>query len=143
MMISGLLSNSNNNSFQKTPGLANLPIIGALFRSNGFQRNETELVVIITPYLVKPVNNARDIALPTDGARAPSDIDRVLLGTLSGKSGGPRPVPTVAPSPYATPSVGAVAPVLPAPQPDLRRDKADARSTKSTKGIVPAPGFSN
>ncbi len=143
MMISGLLSNSSNNSFQKTPGLANLPIIGALFRSNGFQRNETELVVIITPYLVKPVNNARDIALPTDGARAPSDLDRVLLGTLSGKQGGPRPVPTVAPSPYATPSVGAVAPVPPAPQPDQRRDKADARSTKSTKGIVPAPGFSN
>ena len=143
MMISGLLSNSNNNSFQKTPGLSNLPIIGALFRSNGFQRNETELVVIITPYLVKPVNNARDIALPTDGARTPSDIDRVLLGTLSGKAGGPRPVPTVAPSPYATPTVGAVAPVLPAPRPDQRREKADARSSKSTKGIVPAPGFSN
>ncbi len=143
MMISGLLSNSANNSYQKTPGLANLPIIGALFRSNGFQHNETELVVIITPYLVKPVNNARDIALPTDGARTPSDIDRVLFGTLSGKQGGPRPVPTVASSPYATPTVGAVAPVLPAPLPDQRREKADVRPIKSTKGIVPAPGFSN
>lgn len=144
MMISGLLSNSSNNSFQKTPGLGNLPIIGALFRSNGFQRNETELVVIITPYLVKPVNNARDIALPTDGATTPSDLDRVLLGTLSGKAGGPRPVPSIAPSPsYAAPTVGAVAPVLPRPMPDTRHDKADTRSTKSTKGIAPAPGFSN
>ncbi len=138
MMISGLLSNGSNNSFQKTPGLANLPIIGALFRSNGFQRNETELVVIITPYLVKPVNNARDIALPTDGARAPSDIDRVLFGKLSGPSNGPRPVPMIAPSP------GMPASGMPAlPQSDARRDKADVRSSKSTKGATPAPGFSN
>ncbi|MEG3165907.1 type II and III secretion system protein family protein [Sphingomonas sp. PB2P19] len=147
MMISGLLSNSHNNSFDKTPGLSNLPIIGALFRSNAFQRNETELVVIVTPYLVKPVNNARDIALPTDGARAPGDIERVLMGTLSGPSSGPRPVPTITPPRYAAPSVGASAPVQPLPQPDTRRDKADARadarSTKSNKGTVPAPGFSN
>jgi pilus assembly protein CpaC len=143
MMISGLLSNNRNNSVDKTPGLASLPIIGALFRSNSFIRNETELVVIITPYLVKPVNNARDIALPTDGDRAPTDAERLLLGTLTGPSGGPRPVPTVAPSPYVAPSVGAVAPVLPQPQPDTRRDKADTRPAKAKKGALPAPGFSN
>ncbi len=154
MMISGLLSNSHNNSYDKTPGLANLPIIGALFRSNAFQRNETELVIVITPYLVKPVNNASDIALPTDGARAPTDIDRVLLGTLSASSGGKRPVPTVARAGYAQPSVGAAAPVLPVPRGDSRRTEDDVRAPApltpgSGKGIkpgtaaVPAPGFSN
>jgi pilus assembly protein CpaC len=150
MVISGLLSNSHNNSYDKTPGLSNLPIIGALFRSNAFQRNETELVIVITPYLVKPVNNASDIALPTDGARAPGDLDRVLLGTLSASGGSKRPVPTVAPPSYAQPSVGAVAPILPMPRGDVRRAEDDAMprpdtkaGTKSKKGVVPAPGFSN
>ena len=152
MMISGLLSNSHNNSYDKTPGLSNLPIIGALFRSNAFQRNETELVIVITPYLVKPVNNASDIALPTDGARAPSDIDRVLLGTLSASGGGKRPVPTVARPAYVQPSVAATAPVMPVPLGDVRRNEDDVRTpaptsrgtgTKPGKAVVPAPGFSN
>ncbi|MEG3082895.1 type II and III secretion system protein family protein [Sphingomonas sp. PB2P12] len=151
MMISGLLSNSHNNSYDKTPGLANLPIIGALFRSNAFQRNETELVIVITPYLVKPVNNARDIALPTDGARAPTDIDRVLLGTLSAGGGGQRPVPTVARPAYVQPSVGAAAPVMPVPLGDVRRNEDAVRTPapmrkgngKPGKAVVPAPGFSN
>jgi len=151
MMISGLLSNSHNNSYDKTPGLSNLPIIGALFRSNAFQRNETELVIVITPYLVKPVNNASDIALPTDGARAPTDLDRVLLGTLSASGGGKRPVPTVAPASYVQPSVGAAAVVRPTPLGgDVRRPEDDVvppttRNTggKAKNGSVPAPGFSN
>lgn len=150
MMISGLLSNNNNNTYDKTPGLSNLPIIGALFRSNAFQRNETELVIVITPYLVKPVNNASDIALPTDGARAPTDLDRVLLGRLSATDGGKRPVPTLAPPTYARPAIGAAAPVMPVPRSDVRRSEADATpavqtkgNAKPKKGTVPAPGFSN
>ena len=150
MMISGLLSNSHNNSYDKTPGLSNLPVIGALFRSNAFQRNETELVIVITPYLVKPVNNASDIALPTDGARAPTDLDRVLRGTLSASDGGKRPVPTVAPSPYARPTVGAAAPILPLPRGDVRRNEDDIAPPVKTRsaaragnGALPAPGFSN
>ncbi len=150
MMISGLLSNNNNNTYDKTPGLSNLPIIGALFRSNAFQRNETELVIVITPYLVKPVNNASDIALPTDGARAPTDLDRVLLGRLSATDGGKRPVPTLAPPTYARPAIGAAAPVMPVPRSDVRRSEADATPAVQTKGnakpkkdAVPAPGFSN
>ncbi|HXH16672.1 MAG TPA: type II and III secretion system protein family protein [Sphingomonas sp.] len=150
MMISGLLSNSHNNSYDKTPGLSNLPIIGALFRSNAFQRNETELVIVITPYLVKPVNNASDIALPTDGARSPSDIDRVLLGTLSASGGGKRPVPTMAPSPYAPSSAGAVAPILPMSRGDTRRAENEimppantGTRAKARKGDMPTPGFSN
>ncbi len=50
MVVGGLLQNSqNDNSITKTPGLGDVPILGALFRSNGFQRNETELVIVITP----------------------------------------------------------------------------------------------
>ncbi len=78
-MIAGLLSNSHDNNIDKAPGLGDVPILGALFRSNAFQRNETELVIVITPYLVKPVN-ANDIALPTDGYHAPGDIERILGG---------------------------------------------------------------
>ena len=52
-------------------------------------------------------------------------------------------MPTIAPPTNAVPMVGAAAPVLPVPQPDTRRDKADTRSTKSSKGVTPAPGFSN
>ncbi|MDQ3139522.1 MAG: type II and III secretion system protein family protein, partial [Pseudomonadota bacterium] len=53
-MIGGLLSNGGNNSVERTPFLGNLPILGALFRSNGFRKNQTELVIVVTPYLVKP-----------------------------------------------------------------------------------------
>lgn len=100
MMISGLLSNIHNNSYDKTPGLGDVPILGALLRSNQFQRNESELVIVITPYLVKPVDNLNQITLPTDGYRAPTDVERVLLGDLAAASKEPqrRPVPTNGPA---------------------------------------------
>ena len=149
MMIGGLLQNSHNNSLSKSPGLGDVPVLGALFRSNGWQRNETELMIVITPYLVKPVSNVSDIALPTDGEKAPTDLQRILLGTLgSGTSGEKRPVPTMAPGPVVAPAIGAAAPVQPGPgwgpapaaaatpEPRLpkQRNKGDAAAT---------PGFSN
>jgi len=147
MMIGGLLSNSHDNNIEKTPGLGDVPVLGALFRSNGWRRSETELVVIITPYLVKPVNNAADIHLPTDGEKAPTDLQRVLLGELgTGTTGGTRPVPTMAPPSQAQPSIGAAAPVLPSPSPDALLGAPDAKATKKSKGkkAAPAmPGFSN
>src|SRR5206468_2711605 len=66
-MIAGLLQNTTNNSVDKTPLLGDLPILGALFRSTKFQRQETELVIVVTPYLVRPVST--QLALPTDGMR--------------------------------------------------------------------------
>lgn len=152
-MIGGLLQNSHNNSFEKTPGLGDVAILGALFRSNAFQRNETELVIIITPYLVKPVNG-NDIALPTDGYKAPTDFDRLMMGQLgSGITGGDRPKPSMAPPVGAGPAFGAAAPVpvLPAPEPgpqQQRREEPVAKNTppepksKSKKGATVAPGFS-
>ena len=140
-MIAGLLQNSHNNSIDKTPGIGDLPVLGALFRSNGFQRNETELVIVITPYLVKPVN-ANDIVLPTDGYKAPTDLDRVLFGQLGGgANGGSRPKPAMEAGPPAQPALGATAPVAPAPAPEPRAPATKPKDAKAPP--APTPGFSN
>jgi pilus assembly protein CpaC len=98
-MIGGLLQNDHNNSVQKAPFLGNLPILGALFRSTTFQKSESELVIVVTPYLVKGVD-ANRMALPTDGYRSATLGDRVLLDkTNAGETGGKRPVPTPADRP--------------------------------------------
>ena len=144
MMIGGLLQNSHNNSLDKTPFLGDLPIIGSLFRSNSFQRNETELVIIITPYLVKPVNSPSQIALPHDGYRAPDDAARILMGELGSGGNGPRPVPTMIPGGSGpAPTIGAAAAVPALPRRDRPVAAADPRSLSKKKGAVPAPGFSN
>jgi pilus assembly protein CpaC len=149
MVIGGLISNQTNNTIDKAPGLGNLPILGALFRSTAWKRNESELVIVITPYLVKPVN-ANDIVLPTDGYQAPTDLGRVFLGKLGGGvSGGDRAKPTMATPNVGGPSVGAnaplpVAPNSPVPAPDAKRDENKAVLPKKSKkdAGTPAPGFS-
>jgi pilus assembly protein CpaC len=94
-MLAGLLQNRNNNSIEKAPILGDLPILGALFRSTSYQRNETELVIVVTPYLVRPVSG--QIALPTQGYRAPTDAQQMLLGqTFTGVSGPAAMVPAPA-----------------------------------------------
>jgi len=106
-MLAGLLQNRNNNSIQKAPFLGDLPILGALFRSTSYQRNETELVIIVTPYLVRPVSN--QLAVPTQGYRAPTDGEMVLGGQTFSGARGPAaanpPVAAVAPAggPVAAP----------------------------------------
>ncbi|MGB3722648.1 MAG: type II and III secretion system protein family protein [Pacificimonas sp.] len=77
-MIGGLTRNTFQTSTDKVPFLGDLPILGALFKSDSFRRDETELVIIATPYLVKPVSGR--LALPTDGMRAPNAAERWLLG---------------------------------------------------------------
>ena len=79
--VGGLLSNDVQNTVSKFPGLGDLPVLGALFRSQRFQTNETELVILVTPYLVKPVDEPV-MAAPTDGYEAPNDIERILEGRL-------------------------------------------------------------
>ena len=93
-MIAGLLRNTNTNNVNKAPFLGDLPILGALFRSTSFKRSETELVIIVTPYLVRPTSGK--LALPTQGYRAPTDVELNLEGqTFKGVSGS-------APAPAAT-----------------------------------------
>ena len=82
-MIAGLLRNHNTNDINKAPFLGDLPIIGALFRSTSFRRDETELVIIVTPYLVRPTSG--QLATPLDGLRLPNDAQQVFMGqTFSG-----------------------------------------------------------
>ena len=69
--IAGLLQNTTNQNVSRVPGLGDLPVLGALFRSNDFQRQESELVVIVTPYIVRP--SSGKLAAPTDGFVPPSD----------------------------------------------------------------------
>ncbi len=79
--IGGLLSSGIQNAISKTPGLGDLPVLGTLFRSTAFRRDETELVIIVTPYLVRPVDEPV-LATPNDGYKAPNDIERILEGRL-------------------------------------------------------------
>lgn len=145
-VIAGLLQNSHNNSIDKTPGLGDVPVLGALFRSNGFIRGETELVIVVTPYLVKPVN-ANDVVLPTDGYKSPTDVERVLLGELSGgKTGLDRPKPRMIAPAGSEPAIGAATPLAPQPQPQLATPIAPvplaARDPRRKKGSASAaPGF--
>jgi pilus assembly protein CpaC len=97
MMIAGLLRNTNSNSITKAPFLGDLPILGMLFRSTKFQRQETELVVIVTPYLVRPVSG--QLATPTSGYRATTDVEQVMEGqTFKGVSGSPARLPAPTPA---------------------------------------------
>ena len=90
-VIGGLMRNSNSNSIDRAPGLGNIPIIGALFRSTRYRREETELMIVVTPYLVRPVS-ANQIALPTDGYRNPDEASRLILGTTNASRNEPRPI---------------------------------------------------
>ena len=104
-VIGGLLNNNTSNSVNKAPFLGDLPILGQLFRSNGWKRSESELVIVVTPYLVKPVSDSK-IALPTDGYKLGTDAQEVLLDQHSDSvSGKKRPKPTATP-PVTQPAVG-------------------------------------
>jgi len=89
--IAGLLSDNHRNVINKFPILGDIPILGTVFRSNQFQKNETELVVLVTPYLVKPTT-AKETRMPTDAYVEPNDFEFYLLGKKEGRSA-PRPKP--------------------------------------------------
>jgi len=82
MMIAGLVNDDIRQTVNAVPGLTKIPVLGALFRSREFVRNESELVVIITPYLVKPVAR-NDLAKPDDNFNAPSDGAGIFLGRVN------------------------------------------------------------
>ena len=77
--IAGLLQNNITRDVSKLPGLGELPVLGGLFRSDRFQRNETELVIIVTPYIVRSVDSQR-LSTPTKGLTPPNDTDRLYRG---------------------------------------------------------------
>jgi pilus assembly protein CpaC len=78
--IAGLMQNNITQNLQKFPWLGDVPVLGQLFRSDQFQRDESELVVIVTPYVVRPVATANRLLAPTDGFVPSSDKNLVLYG---------------------------------------------------------------
>ncbi|MFZ6047222.1 type II and III secretion system protein family protein [Pseudomonas sp. CR3202] len=89
--IAGLISENTRDFVSRFPGLGDIPVLGHLFRSQSFQNGETELVILVTPHLAKPVD-AKAVRLPTEKFVEPSDLDFYLLGKTKGREPG-RPVP--------------------------------------------------
>ncbi len=85
--IAGLLRESVRQVVSKFPLLGDTPILGMLFRSTSFQKSETELVIIVTTHLVKPLDMAKQ-TLPTDAYIEPDDFEFYLLGVLEGRGAG-------------------------------------------------------
>jgi pilus assembly protein CpaC len=97
--IAGLLSDISRNVINKFPVLGDIPVLGVLFRSTNFQKNETELVALVTPHLVKPMTQGK-ARLPTDKYIEPSDVDVYLLGLDQGRQKPPvKTAPAAAPLP--------------------------------------------
>jgi pilus assembly protein CpaC len=78
--IAGLLQKTSVDQTNALPWIGDIPVIGALFKSNDFQRGESELVIIVTPYVVQPTADPTALRMPIDHFRAATDLDRVLFG---------------------------------------------------------------
>ncbi|QZD94790.1 type II and III secretion system protein family protein [Qipengyuania gelatinilytica] len=134
-MIAGLLSNNSQNSIEKAPGLGDVPLLGNLFRSTNYRKGETELVIVVTPYLVKPVN-ANDIRLPTDGYLKPTEFQRLIeLREADGVSGASRPMPSANGS-------GAAPQLSQGTQAEGEQVAAQADTRRNEKTAAAKPGFS-
>ncbi|MBB2156037.1 type II and III secretion system protein family protein [Gluconacetobacter diazotrophicus] len=77
--IAGLMQDSTNMQGLGLPFLGDIPVLGALFKSSSFQKNESELVIVVTPYLVRPVDNESMLHSPDDNWAPPGDLDRIFL----------------------------------------------------------------
>jgi pilus assembly protein CpaC len=91
--IAGLLSDSSTQNARGLPGIGELPVLGPLFRSNAFQRGQTELVIVVTPYLVRPVSNPQALTSPTTGMVLSNDLDRIVYNRQLAR-GSAQPVTT-------------------------------------------------
>ncbi len=88
-MIAGLLRDDMTTAIRQLPGINEIPILSSLFRSTDFQKNESELVIAVTPYLVDPLKS-NDVRLPTDDFRTPSNMEMFFYGALGSISHGER-----------------------------------------------------
>ena len=93
--IAGLLQRSTAQLADGVAGASDIPVLGALFRSTAFRRAETELVIIVTPYLVRPVSDPRVLQGPTEGFKPATDLDRVLFQRQVARGTPTRPSPAV------------------------------------------------
>lgn len=84
--IGGLIKDNATGALKAIPGVGEVPVLGALFRSTSFQQDRTELIFLITPHLVKPLQTA-DVALPTDSFSKPNEVDVYATGNMEGRGG--------------------------------------------------------
>ena len=100
--IAGLLQQTSQQDIKKMPWLGDVPVLGSLFKSDAYQRAETELVIIITPFFVEPTNG--QLRTPLSGRVPPTDVDRLVMQRLN------HPTPpqrlSVGREQYAGPSAG-------------------------------------
>ena len=87
LTLAGLMQEQTKQNINGLPGLMNLPVLGALFKSRDFQSGQTELVIIVTPYVVKPVAR-KELSRPDDGFADPTDPAAVFLGRINRIYGG-------------------------------------------------------
>lgn len=140
--IGGLIKDNAQGTLKALPGIGELPVLGALFRSTSFQQDRTELVFIITPHLVQPLETA-DVPLPTDSFTKPNEADVYATGNMEGR-GGLRQhgaAPAAAPA-NAAPGAAAptgVAPAAAAPAPAAPAAPAAAAAPAKDAAASPAP----
>ncbi|KVV41462.1 secretin [Burkholderia territorii] len=121
--IGGLIKDNASGALKAIPGVGEVPVLGALFRSTSFQQDRTELIFVITPHLVRPLQTA-DVPLPTDSFSKPNEADVYATGNMEGRKGVRKP--------DAQPASGATnAPQTPAPAP--------APQTAAPAAALPAP----
>ncbi|KAB0649483.1 type II and III secretion system protein family protein, partial [Burkholderia diffusa] len=129
--IGGLIKDNASGALKAIPGVGEVPVLGALFRSTSFQQDRTELIFVITPHLVRPLQTA-DLPLPTDSFSKPNEADVYATGNMEGRKGvrkagaqpangamdAPQtPVPAPAPQSAAPAAPAAALPAPRAPQP--------------------------
>jgi pilus assembly protein CpaC len=90
--IAGLLQQTTQDNASGLPGLGDTPILGALFRDTAFQKQDMELVIVVTPYIVRPVNDPTALHLPSENYTPPSDLERLLFMRQVGNQSTPVPV---------------------------------------------------
>lgn len=86
LAIAGLITANTANSYSQLPGVGDIPILGALFRSTDFQREQSELVIIVTPYIVEPNSDPKALKLPTDGVKHASNLETLFMKRLNRKN---------------------------------------------------------
>ncbi len=116
--IGGLIKDNAAGTLKSVPGFGEIPVLGALFRSTSFQQDRTELIFVITPHLVKPLQTA-DVPLPTDSFTKPNEADVYATGNMEGRGGlrkhgkQQQPASDTAPMPQSRAPAPAPAPVPP------------------------------
>ncbi|CAB3971284.1 secretin [Burkholderia cenocepacia] len=141
--IGGLIKDNGTGALKALPGVGEIPVLGALLRSTSFQQDRTELIFVITPHLVKPLQTA-DVPLPTDSFSKPNEIDVYATGNMEGRGGVRKHGAQPANGAAAAPQNPAQAPA-PAPAPQSEAPAAPAaalpapRAPQGTDAQPPAP----